>query len=130
MFDTDLFGRTHFSSFFRYIDMASGDLFESMGIDPNLALKYMPVAEAGCKFKAPTQFGDLLEVKAYPIELKEKALKIIFQIHRMSDGVLVAEGYQVLVAIDNDGRATVIPDGLRAILAKNLHKGNLHNVIG
>ena len=109
LFDTDLFGRTHFSSFFRYIDIASTEFFESEGIDPSKTLKYLPVAESGCRFRAPTQFGDLLDARVSLSELKDKALRLLFRFYRKPDDILVAEGYQVLVYVNEEGKAATIP---------------------
>lgn len=119
--DTDIFGRAHFTSFFRYIDMASGSFFETVGIDP-ARLRNMPVVEACCSYKAPVGLHDVLEVRATLVELREKSLKLLYRFYKKSDGFLVAEGYQILVAIDDKGRAVKIPDDVREILSKVMGK--------
>jgi acyl-CoA thioester hydrolase len=63
-----------------------------------------------CQYKKPARFNDLIEVELSIEELKEKSVKYSFRIVNEETGVLLANGYVVIVAADKQtGKATQIP---------------------
>jgi acyl-CoA thioester hydrolase len=71
---------------------------------------WLPRVEAFCQYRKPARFDDVLEVELTVEELKEKSVKLGFNVTRKETTELLANGYVVVVAADrNTGRATQIP---------------------
>ena len=63
-----------------------------------------------CQYKKPARFNDLIKVELSIEELKEKSVKYGFRIVNQETGVLLANGYTVIVAADKQtAKATQIP---------------------
>jgi len=68
------------------------------------------MVEAFCQYRKPARFDDLLEVELTVEELKEKSLKLGFNISKKENAELLATGYLMVVTADeNTGKATPIP---------------------
>ena len=88
--ETDMAGLVHFSNFFKYMETAERDFFESIGLDlistgPG-ALTGWPRARAECKFSAPLHFGDTITIHLAVAAVKDRALDYQFRIYRMEAG--------------------------------------------
>jgi YbgC/YbaW family acyl-CoA thioester hydrolase len=58
--------------------------------------------EAFCEYRKPARFGNLLEVELTVEELKEKSLKLGFNISKKENAELLAIGYLVVVTVDRN----------------------------
>lgn len=77
---------------------------------------YMPVVEAHLKFKARAVYDDLLE-QTVTLQMQGRVrLRFENRIVRVSDGVLVCEGYTVHALIDKQGKLVKTPDWVFALL--------------
>jgi acyl-CoA thioester hydrolase len=97
-------------------------MYHQLGFTFNdIAGKYdfwFPRVEAFCKFKAPSKYGDLLEVSLVVDEIMDKAVKYGFEMVSKVSRQLVAEGYVVVVVADKKlGRAVNLPKELIEKLA-------------
>lgn len=79
-------GLVHFSNFFRYMETAERDFFETCGIDLiNSApgeIAGWPRARAECKFSAPLRFGETIDIHLAVKALKDRAIDYQFRIYR------------------------------------------------
>ena len=60
----------------------------------------LPIVDTQASFKAPSRYGEMIEISSSISELTERTLKVMHQVHNA--GALVVEGYEL--------RAWVIPD--------------------
>ena len=97
--DTDMAGLVHFSNYFRYMEVAERDFFQSLGVNliqsiPNDLVGY-PRSRAECKFSAPLRFGDTVKIHLAIKAIKDRAIDYQFRLYRETDGtsVPVAKGH-------------------------------------
>lgn len=111
--DTDAAQVVHFSRFFVYVERAEEEFYRSLGFSfTDLRKKgfWLPRVEAFCQYREPAKFDELLEVELTVEELKEKSVKLGFNISNKEKVELLATGYLVVVTADrNTGKATPIP---------------------
>ena len=120
--DTDAAQVVHFSNYFRFFERAEEEMYQQLGFTFNdIVRKYdfwFPRVEAFCKFKAPSKYGDVLEVSLVVDEITDKAVKYGFEMMNKVSGQLVVKGYVVVVVADKRlGRAVAIPKELVEKLA-------------
>jgi YbgC/YbaW family acyl-CoA thioester hydrolase len=111
--DTDAAQVVHFSRFFVYVERAEEEFYRSLGFSfTDLRKKgfWLPRVEAFCQYRKPARFDDMVEVELTVEELKEKSVKLGFNISNKEKVELLATGYLVVVTADrNTGKATPIP---------------------
>jgi acyl-CoA thioester hydrolase len=100
-------GRTEFcrARGFAYRDMEEDDR------------AYLVVAESYCRYKAPARYDDELIVRTHIAELRRRSVRFGYEIVRVSDGVIIAEGETGHVVTDPSGRVISLPDSYRAALS-------------
>lgn len=86
--ETDMAGLVHFSNYFRYMEVAERDFFESLGLNliqsaPNDLVGY-PRTRAECKFSAPLRFGDTVKIHLAIKALKDRSIDYQFRLYRVA----------------------------------------------
>jgi len=117
-YETDMAGIVHFSNFFRYMEACEHAFIRSLDHELHGQLDGLktgwPRVHATCDYRAPARFGELLDVRLFIAEVRNRSVRYRFTIHR--DDTLVAEGSLAAahVAITDDGiEAVPLPDELR-----------------
>ena len=87
--ETDMAGLVHFSNYFRYMEVAERDFFESLGLKliqsaPNDLVGY-PRTRAECKFSAPLRFGDTVKIHLAIKSLKDRSIDYQFRLYKLSN---------------------------------------------
>ncbi len=119
--DTDPYGIVYFVSYFRYCHRALEEFLRAAGLKPEETFKNaregfgLPIVEAWCRFRRPTQYGELLRIETRLQEVRSKALIFRFEFYPETGRELVAEGTANLVAIGADWRARELPERLRVL---------------
>ena len=79
-------------------------------------------AECHIAYRSPAHFDEEIRTFIRPADLKDKSLKLEFEMRAEGDGRLVAEGWGTLVGYDYEaGRAATIPDELRERLGATVY---------
>ena len=127
--ETDMAGLVHFSNYFRYMETAERDFFESVGLDlirtsPGKLVGW-PRARAECKFTAPLRFGDTIEIHLAVKAIKDRSIDYQFRIFcRKKDGsrVQAAKAHMttVLTKLDEKGelQSMEIPPEVRSCITE------------
>jgi acyl-CoA thioester hydrolase len=108
-------GRTEFcrARGFSYRDMEENDN------------AFLVVAESYCRYKAPARYDDELVVRTHITELRRRSLRFGYEVVRLSDGQVIAEGETGHVVTDPNGRVRSFPEGYNQLLsstpAENIH---------
>ena len=115
--DTDAAQVVHFSNYFRFFGRAEEEMYQQLGFTFNDIIKrydfWFPRVEASCRFKAPSKYGDVLEITVVVAEIMEKAVKYTFTMVNKASEQLVVEGYVVVVVADKKlGKAVNLPKEL------------------
>ncbi|HVF56769.1 MAG TPA: thioesterase family protein [Pyrinomonadaceae bacterium] len=100
-------GRTEFcrSRGFAYRDMEENDN------------AFLVVAESYCRYKAPARYDDELVVRTHITELRRRSVRFGYEIIRLPDGQIIAEGETGHVVTDPNGRVISMPEAYRTALS-------------
>jgi len=111
--DVDAARVVHHSNYFRFFERAEEEFYEFLDLGSDYFLKrgiWIPRIEVFCRYKTPSRFGDTLEISLSVEEIKEKSVKYGFVVKKRDADTLVAEGYVVAVASDEEiGKAIKFP---------------------
>ena len=99
-------GRTEFCR-------ARGFSYRDLEEDENA---FLVVAESYCRYKAPAYYDDELIVRTHITELRRRSLRFGYELVRVSDGVIIAEGETGHVVTDANGRVRTLPQGFAELL--------------
>jgi acyl-CoA thioester hydrolase len=108
--DTDAAQVVHYANYFRFLERAEEDFYRYLGfsfIDIAKMGLWFPRVEVFCQYKKPARFNDLIEVELTVEELREKSVKYGFRMFNKDNGVLLAEGYVVIVMADRQTQKAV-----------------------
>ena len=72
---------------------------------------FLVVAESYCRYKAPAFYDDELLIRTHITELRRRSLRFGYEILRVSDDVVIAEGETGHVVTDAGGHVRSFPEG-------------------
>jgi acyl-CoA thioester hydrolase len=72
---------------------------------------FLVVAESYCRYKAPAYYDDELLIRTHITELRRRSLRFGYEIVRVSDDQIIAEGETGHVVTDATGRVRSFPEG-------------------
>lgn len=72
---------------------------------------FLVVAESYCRYKAPAYYDDELLIRTHITELRKRSLRFGYEILRVSDGQIIAEGETGHVVSNSEGRVRSFPEG-------------------
>lgn len=118
-FDVDSSQRIHFTSMFRYFEMAEHALMRAIGQPYAQTLQdyRFPRVHLDCDLRAAVVYDDILHVVAEVQHVGRSSWTIRFTARKQPDDTLAAEGHMTIVSMDPETeRPTPIPAALRAAL--------------
>lgn len=78
---------------------------------------FLVVAESYCRYKAPAYYDDELIVRTHITELRKRSLRFGYEIVRLTDGKVIAEGETGHVVTDGENRVRSFPAIYSQLLA-------------
>ena len=72
---------------------------------------FLVVAESYCRYKAPAYYDDELLVRTHITEMRKRSLRFGYEIVRLDDDQIIAEGETGHVINDATGRVRSFPEG-------------------
>ena len=112
--ETDRMGLLHHAGYFVYFEMGRTELLRQRGLsyrEIEDSGHLLVIVEAGCKFKRPAFYDDLLTLKTSVARVTH--VKIVHHYQLLRDGVLLAEGHTTLACVDREGKPQALPDILK-----------------
>jgi acyl-CoA thioester hydrolase len=133
--DIDLSGRIHFSAMMRYMDVAEHELMRTLGLPrvttfPELEF---PRVHASCDYHRAISYNDDLTIISQIVRVGRSSWTVSFTSfysHELTElgpeaSKPATSGQLIIVAIDKQtGRATPLPDELRAVLVAQLESSD------
>ena len=119
--ETDKMGIAHHANFIIWFEVGRSELCRAKGFsynqmeDEDDAL--MIVAESYCRYKSPAFYDDHLTVRTKVIEIRSRSLRFFYEIRRISDDTLIAEGETLHVVTDKDKKVRTLPEIYRTRFA-------------
>jgi acyl-CoA thioester hydrolase len=80
---------------------------------------FLVVAESYCRYKSPAYYDDELLVRTHITEKRRRALRFGYEIIRVADGQVIAEGETGHVVTDGNGRVRSFPDVYNELLSSS-----------
>ncbi|OPL16165.1 MAG: hypothetical protein AVO38_08850 [delta proteobacterium ML8_D] len=124
--DTDTGGVVYYGNYLRFFEIGRTEFLRSMLKTSYRDLEQegliLPVSEAYCRYKAPANYDDLLEVSTSLEKSSKFSIRFHYLIHRLSDRRLLVMGYTVHAATDRSGHLTRIPKDFQTALADICNK--------
>ena len=80
---------------------------------------FLVVAESYCRYKAPARYDDIIIVRTHVTELRRRSLRFGYEIIRVEDGQILAEGETGHVVTDRFSRVRSLPEHYRALLTSD-----------
>ena len=78
---------------------------------------FLVVVESYCRYKAPAYYDDELIVRTHVTELRRRSVRFGYEVVRLSDDTIIAEGETGHVVTDTNGRVISMPEHYRTALA-------------
>jgi YbgC/YbaW family acyl-CoA thioester hydrolase len=121
--DADPAGRVYYAHFFRFVEYAETELFRAAGTERMKLYDecgvWMPRVEAFAKFLQPIRAEEAILVRLRTRFKGEKTVRLEFEIVRVADRSLLAEGYVTAVCIDRQSsRSRPLPPVMREVFAR------------
>ena len=119
--ETDKMGVVHHANYLIWFEIgrtefcrAHGFSYHDMEENDNA---FLVVAESYCRYKAPARYDDQLVVRTHITELRRRSLRFGYEIVRVADGQIIAEGETGHVVTDTNGRVRSFPEGYSQLLS-------------
>jgi YbgC/YbaW family acyl-CoA thioester hydrolase len=120
--DTDMSGRIHYSSIFRYFEIMDHDFFRRIGYSYKKIFQLgldMPRVHVECNYLGEIEYDDELEAQVSIGKLGNSSYTLSFSFYK--ENILVAKGKLTNVFIDRStGKSVQIPESIKLELAKHL----------
>ncbi|MGH9942951.1 MAG: acyl-CoA thioesterase [Pyrinomonadaceae bacterium] len=95
---------------------------------------YLVVAESYCRYKAPAYYDDELLIRTHITELRRRSVRFGYEIIRVADTQIIAEGETGHVITDGRGRVRSMPERYRLLLSavpeEDIHTSQLPQRVG
>lgn len=123
--DVDAQGIMNNARYFEYFEQARLDHLVAIGVLKTDPAQRGPgrgftIAETTCRFRAPSYHRDVLDVRAWVQEVRNRSFVLAYDITRQADGVVVAEGSSAQVWLDAENKPTPMDDEVRTALTDSL----------
>jgi acyl-CoA thioester hydrolase len=118
-------GVVYHSNFLIYFEIGRTDYFRELGFtykELEGEDVFMPVTECYCRYILPARYDDLLEVATEFSMISRLKIKFTYQVVRLTDSKLLAEGYTVHVPVNSEGAPCRVPQTYRNALIGSVEK--------
>ena len=116
--DTDAGGVVYYANYLKFLERARSEAIYSLGFSNKGLLEnygiLLIVKSCNIEYKKPAQFEDLLEISSEASSFTKTSILMKQLILKNKDVISEAEVH--LVAVDNKGKPTKIPDQLKTKL--------------
>ena len=119
--ETDGMGVVYYGNYLTWFEVGRADLLRQLGqsyreIEEN-EMVHLPVVEAHCRYHKPARYDDLVDIVTRASRPSRARVQFDYQLSRAEDGVLLASGTTLHVAVGRDGRPCRLPRKLQDLLA-------------
>lgn len=108
--ETDAAGVIYYGSFMHYFEVGKMEMYRELDLPYRSDI---PILETYCRYPVPAYFDDLLEIRTWFDDIRNKGFKIRSEVYRIEnerDPVMVGEGYTTHVYVDENRKPTPLPE--------------------
>lgn len=117
--ETDAQRVVYYSNYFVWFEVGRVDYFRKLGLSyANLEGENIGflIAEASCRYHAPAHFDELLTVRTWAEEVKNRSFALAYEVVNKETGELLATGRTVQVLVNKEGKPITILPRIKALL--------------
>ena len=112
--ETDQMGVVYHANYFVWFEVGRVEFLRAMGfsyreMEENDAC-FIAVVDARCRYKAPAHYDDEITVRTSLKNVRESFIHFGYELVRVSDGALLAEGETMHVVTDAEMKRRTIPE--------------------
>ena len=112
--ETDQMGVVYHSNHFVWFEVGRVEFFRQLGFSYKDMEEQdgclIAVVDARCRYKAPARYDDEVVVRTQLRNVRESLVHFGYELLRVADGLLLAEGETTHVVIDREMKKTPIPE--------------------
>ena len=112
--ETDQMGVVYHSNHFIWFEVGRVELLRQMGFSyRDMESKdncFIAVAEATCRYRAPVRYDEEVLVRTRLKNARDSVVHFGYELFRLSDGALLAEGETTHIVTDAQMKIAVLPD--------------------
>jgi len=124
--ETDQMGVVYHSNHFIWFEVGRVDLLRQLGFSyremEHECKCHLAVVDARCRYRAPATYDDEIIVRTYIKKVRGSLVHFGYELLRLDDGELIAEGETTHILIDANKKIAPFPDkymqALRSALGK------------
>jgi len=112
--ETDQMGVVYHANHFIWFEIGRVELMRQLGFsyhdmerDDGL---FIAVADARCRYKAPAHYDDEIVVRTHLKNVRDSVVHFGYELVRVSDGVLLAEGETTHIVTDTEMKMRSLPE--------------------
>ena len=118
--ETDQWGTVYHSNFFIWFEVGRVELLRSLGF-PYREMEekhdsHTVVVDVRCIYEKPARYDDLLRVRTWIAESRERTLRFAYEVYNDETGERLARGETLHVICDGQGRPKPLPEVFRAAI--------------
>jgi len=117
--ETDQMGIVHHASYIIWMEEGRSQYMRARGMGYEHIERegaFMAVAEVNVRYLAPARYGDTVAVRTWIDDLRSRAVTFGYEIVHAGSRAMLATGQVKLIWIDRQGRATRMPESVRAVV--------------
>jgi acyl-CoA thioester hydrolase len=112
--ETDQMGVVYHSNHFIWFEVGRVELLRQMGFSyremESKDNRFIAVAEATCRYRAPVRYDEEVLVRTRLKGARDSVVHFGYELVRLSDGTLLAEGETTHIVTDAQMKIAVLPD--------------------
>ena len=112
--ETDQMGVVYHGNYFTWFEIGRVELLRQLGFSYREMEEndgcFIAVVDARCRYKAPARYDDEVIVRTHLKNVRESLVHFGYEVLRVSDGVLLAEGETTHIVTDANMRTRMIPE--------------------
>jgi acyl-CoA thioester hydrolase len=121
--ETDQMGVVYHAEYLQYCEMGRTELIRALGL-PYTEMErrgvMLAVTDASLRYHAGARYDDRLYVDTVVTDVRSRSVTFDYVIFRVDDGARLVSAQTKLMAIDRQGRPTLIPPDIRTLLVHGL----------
>jgi len=112
--ETDQMGVVYHANYFVWLEVGRVEFLRQLGFSYREMEQNdgccIAVVDARCRYKAPARYDDEVLVRTYMKNVRESLVHFGYELVRVSDGVLLAEGETTHIVVDQQMKVRAIPE--------------------
>jgi acyl-CoA thioester hydrolase len=112
--ETDQMGVVYHSNHFVWFEVGRVELLRQLGFSyrdmENDDNRFIAVAEAKCRYRAPARYDEEIVVRTELLNVRDSVVHFGYELRRAADGALLADGETTHIVTDAAMKIAALPD--------------------